>query len=144
MKPALMVISFTLCLVASPAGAEIYRWVDDKGRVHFSDRAVNDDAQAVSDKLKQVNITDGEPVQEFGERRPQSEAEAIINEQELVKQRKREQALADKCAKARERLKMLAGPVTFVREDGTNFDITEQERAEKEQSLRLAIADYCN
>jgi hypothetical protein len=40
-----MLISLTL---AGPAGAEIYRWVDAQGRVHYSDRPV-EGAKRVSD-----------------------------------------------------------------------------------------------
>ena len=43
----------TLLLVAAPAGAELYKWVDDDGTVHFSDRAPDEGAERV--ELEPIN-----------------------------------------------------------------------------------------
>ncbi len=48
-------IVFLLCvltLASSPAGAEIFKWVDDSGRVHFTDRPPRgEDAEHVSMRI---------------------------------------------------------------------------------------------
>lgn len=41
------VLLIVLLLAAAPAGAEIYRWVDEKGVVHYSDRPLNPAAKPV-------------------------------------------------------------------------------------------------
>lgn len=123
--------------------AEIYRWVDDKGRVHYSDRAQDRKAEDVSGSLKSVNITQGQPVQEFGAQQPKSAAELEIDHRTMAENRKREQVWQTKCDKARQQLKTIGGPVVFTREDGSVFEISEQERADKEHKLRQSIEQNC-
>ncbi len=129
--------------LSSTSWAEIYRWVDDKGRVHYSDRAQDRKAEDVSGSLKSVNITQGQPVQEFGAQQPKSAAELEIDYRNQAQSRKREDAWQQKCEQARQQLKTLSGPVVFEREDGSTFEISEQERANKEQKLRRSIEQNC-
>ena len=37
-KGKLFLALFTICCLFSPVHAEIYKWVDDRGRVHYSDK----------------------------------------------------------------------------------------------------------
>lgn len=39
----IVVLFFLIVLMSGTAGAEIYKWVDDKGQVHFSDRSPHDE-----------------------------------------------------------------------------------------------------
>jgi hypothetical protein len=39
------VLLITLLMLVLPASAEMYRWVDDNGKVHYSDKPVNDSAK---------------------------------------------------------------------------------------------------
>ena len=45
MRLILITLLFALSSVAMPTMAEMYRWVDDKGKVHFSDKAPSDKAE---------------------------------------------------------------------------------------------------
>ena len=57
--PALLLLLFSL-----GAGAEVYRWVDANGKVHFSDRKPSGqsdkdnkpDIEEISDKIDQTNL----------------------------------------------------------------------------------------
>ena len=40
-----ILLSISLLLVSTLLSAELYRWVDEKGNVHFSDTQINSDAQ---------------------------------------------------------------------------------------------------
>ncbi len=43
--PMRLVTLFMLLFFCTAAGAELYRWVDEEGRVHFSDRPLDDSAE---------------------------------------------------------------------------------------------------
>jgi hypothetical protein len=45
MRTILFTLLFTLSSMALPAMAEMYRWVDEKGNVHYSDKAPSDEAE---------------------------------------------------------------------------------------------------
>ena len=45
MRWFLITLLFVLSAATLPAKAEMYRWVDEKGNVHFSDKAPGDDAE---------------------------------------------------------------------------------------------------
>lgn len=143
MRKRLLPLAAALVLSSSVTTAEIYRWVDDNGRVHFSDRAPDQKAESVAQTLTPVNITEPEPVQEYGELKPKSRAEEQLEQQALEQQRQHAEAELHECELARRNLKILSGPVTFVREDGSEFDITEDERAQREADLRHAISRLC-
>lgn len=45
LKPMKLLILSVFLLITQPLYAEMYRWVDEKGNVHFSDKPVNKDAK---------------------------------------------------------------------------------------------------
>lgn len=141
---ALLLVS-VLLTAGLPATAQIYKWTDANGKVHYSDRKPADDhSEDVSERLGPVNVTDSEPTQEPGEQLPETEAERIQKQNEQREQARVHAARMKQCAKARDRLRKLSGPVYFEREDGSTFTITEEQRAEQEQQLRQAIERYCD
>ncbi|HRF87700.1 MAG TPA: DUF4124 domain-containing protein, partial [Pseudomonadales bacterium] len=49
-----------LLLVGVSAQAEVYKWMDENGKVHFGDRApAEKKVEAIDDKLNKVNIDHG-------------------------------------------------------------------------------------
>jgi len=46
----LFVVFFVLILACTTSSAEIYKWVDDKGVVHFSDTPPPNDSEAIEDE----------------------------------------------------------------------------------------------
>lgn len=55
--PALLV-SVILCLVSTQALAQVYKWVDANGRVHYGDGAASDPAASTALELDQTNVAD--------------------------------------------------------------------------------------
>jgi len=131
-------------LLAVLANAEIYKWVDENGKVHFSDHASDVKAKAVGGTLKPANISQSEPVQEYGSEQPISAAEQQVEQRDEQQARFEEYAREMQCREARNQLRIISGPVYFEREDGSTFEISEQERVIKEKELRQAIADNCD
>ncbi|TNF38724.1 MAG: DUF4124 domain-containing protein, partial [Gammaproteobacteria bacterium] len=52
MKSIYIVLMLLFC---SQAVAEIYKWVDDQGKVHYSDKPVKQDAQQLNIKTEDIN-----------------------------------------------------------------------------------------
>jgi hypothetical protein len=87
---ALMVVLLTLGLLSLGAQAQqLYRWVDDSGKVHFSDRLPPE----ATDKARVELSEEGLPVREVERAKTREE---WLQEQELERLRKEQQALIDK------------------------------------------------
>lgn len=84
-----------LALVCAPAAAgEIYRWVDEAGRVHYGDRPVDDQA-------REVNITPPPPADEAAGQRRRAAQQKLLKV--LDEEREQQRAAAAKAAQERER-----------------------------------------
>jgi len=104
MKKILLITSISLLLVSSLAQAGLYRWVDDKGEVHFSDKVpVAASRKAVSEMSKRggvKNIVDPEAnalaklvLEENAEALAKEEAIKQANHNELARLKKRDNYL---------------------------------------------------
>lgn len=63
----LKVLFIVLCLLSVSAVGEIYRWVDDQGRVHFSDSALEPDAEQVEVRVQTVETVRVEYLPEWSQ-----------------------------------------------------------------------------
>ena len=104
MKKILLITSISLLLVSSLAQAGLYRWVDDKGEVHFSDKVpVAASRKAVSEMSKRggvKNTVDPEAnalaklvLEENAEALAKEEAIKQANHNELARLKKRDNYL---------------------------------------------------
>ena len=127
---------------------KIYKWVDDNGKVHYSDRPppkrLRDSAE-ISTDLKPVNKSQaGAEIVRLQRVFPQqSAAERAYRErqQRRTEQQQRERDLA--CQRARADLKTLRGPVVFIDENGKRFSVSEEERERRAKELEQLIAENC-
>jgi len=72
--------SFCLALALTlPATAEIYRWRDEQGKLHFSDTAPSQRLPAEKIELQRLNTADPVPVPIYTSARPASAPEAQTN-----------------------------------------------------------------
>jgi len=134
-----------LLLTAPPATAEIYRWVDAQGRVHYSDKPHEGADEVV---IKPAAPTDPEVV------------ERQRHQQQLLKslgadRREREQALAEqkqalverrtRCAAVQEKIKEYsnASHLYVEGEDGKPVFYSEQQRAAYMAELEKAKRHWC-
>ena len=137
-------VIFVICTFSNLVAAEVFRWVDSEGNVHFSDQpppssnpkkinlnAVNtDDSRESREKLNQVFA--GET---------QAEKQQRLQQQALNKQRQAEQ---DKhCTKAKKELDKIQGPVTFVDNQGNPVEVSERERQRRAAQFAREVQKYC-
>lgn len=139
--------SLKLLLVMSFAvQAQIYKWTDAEGNVHFGDersreaRAQNTQSEEISGKLPQLNVSQGSDTGYVLSGESASEKRARIQAQKEEERAARKPA----CDEARKELSIISGPVYFTREDGSEYTISESERAELERELRAEIDRYCD
>lgn len=127
--------------------AEVYRWVDKDGRVHFSDRKPGG-ATAADDITEQVSKTNidssAEQTKKLGEVFPQeTEAERALQQQQDRARRDQQQQRAAACQRAHDLLKKLRGPVYLLDSGGQPYEISESERQRREDKLQAQIKQHC-
>lgn len=100
MKKVLLIVSVSLLITTSFAQAGFYRWVDDKGEVHFSDKVP---VKASKKAVSQIN-KNGEVTKTVD---PEAEAKAKLEFEENTAERERletiEKAKQDKLAVLKKR-----------------------------------------
>lgn len=124
--------------------AQIYKWVDEEGNVHFGDEASRrsaqqDHAQDVSDEMSSINLSEGS---ETGYTPSALETETRKAQQKKQTDTQKKQ-MVSACAQARKDLQILSGPVYFTDDKGEAYTVSEREREEMEQNLKADIQKYC-
>ena len=145
-----MALLLSLALLAPLAGAEIYKWTDAQGHVHFGDKPVD------KEKGHEVQVRDYKPGTDkevldvyqrtdriYDAKDKQRQDEAAKAKAAQDDQASREQKAKDKCFQARERERNLDGPVVFVDDYGKPVKVTDAERKQELQELRKWIAANC-
>ena len=145
----LRITLWLLCLFSiSVYGEKLYRWVDDNGRVHYTDKppAERVEKQAeVSESLKPLNIGENsDEINKIKDVFPQeTEEEANFRQQQAEEKKKQRQQQLSKCDKARRDLKTIRGRVVFFK-DGKAVDVTEGERKQMAADLEKLIRRHCS
>lgn len=143
--------SFSFLLItlsAATVHAEVYKWVDENGKLHFSDRPR--DARAEQVELAPVPFISlpGKPHEHWNKQQralKMYEDDRKNKLKEAAKNEKIEQENKTRCAK----LKRLRGRYDRSRllyeknKDGTKRYLSEAERKKEEADLNKALRRYC-
>ena len=146
---SLTIVFFMMLLSSLLSHAEIYRWTDENGKVHFSDKPVGNKAEKLNIKEKPALP---EATQSRNDRkrkteqylRARKEERAEIDKQE--KEKKRLASLKKKnCSKAKKEYKEIieAGAVYFKNKDGTRDYLGEERRAKEELRAKKKVKKWC-
>lgn len=137
---------FALLLAATSlaAHAEIYKWTDAEGRVHFGDRPV-DKKQGTAVEVRDYKPGTDESVREVYQRNDRlreaaSRQQAGEPDEEALRQKRQKGA----CDEAKRRLKSVSGRVIFRDDDGNVVHKTERERAEHQREVEAWIRENCS
>ena len=138
----LVVILFLLSVVipSSSMGAQVYTWIDENGKKHFSDQPPTDPniSAEIKEDVKLQNIDSGYPagiVLDPG--RKQREETKVAERKAIAKD------VEMRCSTARKELETLSGRVTFQNDEGEEVRVSEKERDKMARSLRSAIRKNC-
>ena len=138
-----------LLLGAAPGvSAEVYRWVDAQGQVHFEDRS---QAQSGSDARSYTPpaAATEDPQQRMDKTRKLLNAYQVERQQAREQQEQQKQELAKRtrqCAIARDNLRQYQqyGGIYRLDDEGQRVYLSDQERAALIQRSRDDIARWCS
>ncbi|MCF7981031.1 MAG: DUF4124 domain-containing protein, partial [Pseudomonadales bacterium] len=140
-------IIFVLANLGTPVTqAEMYRWVDTEGKVHFSDRKPsNQAAEDITNAVKPINTDYGgahtkQQLQQYERHRMAKKTEQKQREKYTTDA---DQERQEQCMAARKSLKVIQGRVIFYDENHQEVKVTETERAQKAEELARQIKTYC-
>lgn len=144
----LVYLNLILVLLPALTAAEVYRWVDENGNVHFGDRA------PPARQAEQVPIEAPPPENDPEVRKRLEEIDRLnaINKED--RQRAKEKAAKEElerkrreqqCAIARNRLERsrTAGYLYLPNDDGTRRILSDMERSGAIREMEAEIAQHC-
>ena len=135
-----------ICGSAAPAKAEIYRWTDQTGVVHFGERPpMGGGAEQVEVKNLNVDPRAIKALQEM-QRENESAREARLHKRAEMRERaEREKREAQQCANAKAHRERLVNSTRLfkVAADGTRERLGEEARDEDLKRIDAAISELC-
>lgn len=141
-------VALCACLLAATAPAEVYKWTDTEGRVHFGDRPPQGEAETL-----QLPEAAGSGVADTPEARLEKQRRLLraFEEERRQKRDAQEQARREKaerqrnCAEARDDLRNqeTAGAVYRLGPDGQRVFLDDAERAQSLAQARAAVERWC-
>ena len=123
-------------MIASTASAGLYKWVDNEGNVHYSQKRPSN-KQYKKIKVPSAAPDDAKPL--YQKEKPKTSADKTLDEQKAeIKKLK-----ADNCEQAKKSLNTYTVHRRFKGKDGTIKYIDDNERALQIKKAQKAIEDYC-
>jgi hypothetical protein len=129
-------------LSASFSAADIYRWRDAQGKLHYSDKKPAADAEDITRAVSKQNIDTSTAEHQKVEqilRRENSADRQYLNEQRQQQATRQAQS----CAALRQRIKRISGRVQFVDDDGKEVHVSEAERNARLLELNNYLKREC-
>lgn len=136
-----------LLLFALPVSAELYKWTDAEGKIHFGDRPPENQATESLEIDVQNNDFELQSEESAAYFNKVRQNEAISQQKQARDAQNQAQAQQKKqalCQKARNHLATLQGPVYFEKEDGSTYEISEKEREARAKEFAKEVQRYCN
>lgn len=139
-----------LILYAAPAAAEMYRWVDAQGKVHYSDQPPAGKSQS----SKTLNIPNQpaapavEPNKSWQEKDleyKKRQTTAADNEAKKKKEADDAKTKAENCDKSKKALKVLedGGRINTYDEKGNRTVMDDAQRAKAMDDAKKAVSEWC-
>ena len=145
-RVASLLIIFTL-LISPRLIAEVYKWTDASGKVHYSDQKPEKqpNAKEVTQDIKKANTdTSSQEQQKLGTIfRKENDADRNYQQQQ-ARDAQPSPDQQERCQNARNFLKRLEGRIMIADENGKEVRFTDAERRVKAQELRDQINDNCS
>ena len=128
-----------LLLVGVSAQAEVYKWVDENGKVHFGDRApAEKKVEAMDEKLNKVNIDHGSSNTAVSSAVVSTEKTQDEKNLEAKKKKELEKAIGERCKKWEKEIAAIArgDRGIFLDENGNEEIVLERDRGKKLEEWR--------
>jgi len=142
-----IVIVCVLFLSATCCYAEIYKWVDEQGVIHYGDKPVNNSKEMDVNISKQGHIKINNKREQKRQKLLESYADDQQREEkEKEKSKKKKKKLERSCVQSKDMLKQYerARSLYNLNKEGERVTISSEERLRKTNNLRNKINKYCN
>lgn len=148
MKLRCMVLFVGMALPTLASAADVYKWVDENGNVHFGDRPPQGQSEQIQVRPDKPNVESQQRVQrliesqEARQERRQQEEQA---HQEQAAQHAAAERQASYCKQLRKNLETLkiGGRVYEARANGERHYFSSEEMAAEIQRLESSLAERC-
>jgi len=145
----IIVSTLMLALISLTAHAEIYKWTDENGKIHFSDKPVGEKAKTLDIKVQKANPSSAKTKDERKQRaegfiRAREEERAERDKVIAEKKRLKAEKIAN-CEKFKKEYKRIteAGAVYYENKDGTRDWLEPKRRNKEEAHLKAQIKKWC-
>jgi hypothetical protein len=134
----------SLNLFSLSTRAEVYRWVDEDGKVHYSDKKPKTDAEDITRQVSKQNIDTSIDEQRRMQQifRPENEADREFYRQQQLKNQPTPEHMQH-CNELRKYLDAIDGRVQFIGEDGKVVPVTETERRQRVEETQRYLDEHC-
>lgn len=121
-------------LVAVPVQAEVYKWVDENGKVQFGDRPpASQPAEDISKSVEKTNIDHAS--KDLAGAAYSATSEKTADEEALEARRKEQlrEKIGSECTRLKEGIKVISSGerVSFTDENGKEVQVLEKDRGKK-------------
>jgi hypothetical protein len=140
-------IFFLLMLSISTTQAEVYRWLDENGKIQFSDRPSNNRSEKVTLNTERNSYSGGGILERQRDLLDEYRADSLRQERkdrQAAIQKAREKKLQQRCIRAKDRLKNYAGSSLYrLDQDGDRIYYSEEERSMAIDKFKQLIQENC-
>ena len=144
------ILLFSLCLLLPNIiiAGEIFKWVDEHGRVHFGDKPADDASQKIEVKKGEENTlsTNQQRTKKRDKLLKAYEEERRIKKENEAKEKQNKAKRQYKCAQEKDSLKTMKHGGSFydLDKDGNRVFIDETEVKKRIMNMENNIEKYCN
>jgi len=142
-----LILLVTLSFTNNLSYAEVFRWIDEQGNVHFGDKAhANKQAKDISQdvELKNLDHSAKRTQQTLQQIDLRQQAQATETQQKQSQTNSGAEQRARQCQDAERRLRVLQGPLVFLDENKQPVKVSENERQQRADSLAQLVNKYCS
>lgn len=131
--------------ISYTTSAEVYRWTDANGKVHYTDKKPSTNAEDITAQVKKQNIdTSTEERKKVGAiLRKENDADREFYQQQQAQEQQKLNEKIKRCNASRKYLRDISGPVQFIDDQGKPIQVTEQERQRRAIQLEATIKKEC-
>jgi len=133
---------FVLLLLNLSAHAEVYRWTDSDGKVHYGDKKPKAPAEDITQDVKKTNV-------DTSSAEHQKLEKVFRKENDADREYKAQQSLPDpillqRCEKAKEYIRLENRPIQFYDDEGKIRKVSEADRQKHDAETREFIKNNCS
>ena len=146
LKSAVLITILSSTIIAAPVNAQVYKWVDENGQVHYGEKPGNSQAEQVQIRTNETTsprAIDKSKVDYYeGKQKDKQQAEATAPPEEPKMSNKEKRKLCDEAKSDLARI-MSRGRMREIDEKGEYTYLTEEQRQQRIDAARKKQKEFC-